>query len=397
MNKYPHLSQELTPYLEADEHRTPVVIGALITGEVVDSEADIHEVRLVGEYVKEAPYFSNQCSDTTRTNPITYITHARNALSTATEHTALEGRKATMTEHDSITALNDFLKRASSELRDPGLRHKAQSMLGNLTFIGEKEYREAVAGIADTWRTYLDHDLQTQLCPLVGLAEPTAVKSGKYLLDSILKEFSDEELQKWDNRLVTSPQNLSADPKDVNIVLLDDWTISGQQLAEEAAILHKEYPRYSDCMSIQLITATGERLDCGFEVYVNDEQQSCTSALKMPISAYYRAHTALEAESGAYTTGAHCATDIDFNDDIAEMATQLAVDMPPATNISRPYRQKDVKLEQTSRLNQEPIIDASHKTYRLAETYTRDGSRAIHILIKQTPTQSAAEEWADYL
>jgi len=143
--------------------------------------------------------------------------------------------------------------------------------------------------------------------------------------------------------------------------MLDDWTISGSQLKSASASVISDYPKYKDRIEIQLIAATEERIQEGLEVYSKDDQW-IYNATSVPVNAYFAANAApreYAPRSGAHITGAHCAVDFDFNNDVAEMARNLNINMPPATNIVRPYRWKSVQLIQHKRLrgieHKEPI------------------------------------------
>jgi hypothetical protein len=354
---------------------TAALLGAAESAFSTHDDRDIismpEQSEWLGGYEKLVPKFSEQRDDLSRTSPITYVAGTRTPMGTVAgskyslvDHNGKERhrKQETLTEHQSLMGLSDFLEKVSSmPPESDGLAAKAESMLKDLTFIGERERKEAVAGIANGWRRHLNENSSAQLCAVWDMAEPGGAKSGRYLLDSILKEFTDQELTQWSDRLVTVPENLTADPSDVSVVVLDDWTISGQQLAEEVAIFSKEYPEYKDSIGIQLIASTEERLRDGLGVHIEDMQEGTVTDRRVPVNAYYLAHGVsreLAPASGAHITGAHCSVDYDFEEEIADMAELYDMDMPPATNIFRPYRQKGVILDQMNRLLQEPAPDA---------------------------------------
>jgi len=301
-----------------------------------------------GEFVKHAPKFSEQVADTSRTNLVTYVPD-REALGTRTEHRETR----TLTEHDSLVALQDFLKKTAETESNTGIHaERALSMLENMTFIGKQEYDEATKGIADIWSRRLRENPNLQLCAITGKITEGMVKSDAYLLDNILKNFSDEQLDEFSGRLVLAPEDLTAAPEDVSIVMLDDWTISGSQLKSASARVMSEYPKYKDRVEIQLITATEERIQKGLEVYSIDNQWSHIDT-NVPVNAYFAANAAprkYASYSGAHITGAHCAVDYDFNNELEGMAKVMKTTMPPLTNIVRPYRKKGVNLDQSERL-----------------------------------------------
>lgn len=293
-----------------------------------------------GEWVKEAPSFLKQCEDPTRIDLITYKSGISHALPSTMEGHSFELRS--LTEHESLMGLRNFLK-AASEM-DSDLKDTARSMLETLTFIGKREYNEAVQAIAENWRQRLHSNPKAQLCILTGENEEGVVKSGEYLFDNVLQNFTDPELRQLKGRLVSSPDDLTASPEDVSVILLDDWTISGKQLAKAGRELVQNHPTYKDRLEVQLIAATEDTIKGGLPVLVsgNPGETLDYEYQTAPISAYYRAHDdpVHAPHSGAHITGAHCSVDYDFNTSLESIATVSNQDMPPASNIVRPYRQK---------------------------------------------------------
>lgn len=342
--------QERTLYTEPKNWDTPVESGLPLP----------EEVKRQGEYVKVAPNFSEQVHDDTRTAPIEYVYGTRIAHGTDTEDLS----STTLSEQESIAELQSFLvKMAQSnigqEFGGEGIAGQAKSMLENMTFIGKQEYDEATQGIAEKWGDYLRNNPNAQICAIVGQITPGMVKSDAYLLDNILKNFSDEQLNEFSGRLVLDPSDLTAEPDDIKIVMLDDWTISGSQLKQASRKIIGQYPQYKDQIEIQLIAATEQRIIDGLNVKPIDWSFSGTDLeTTVPVNAYFAAHAAPKEYarySQAHITGAHCAVDFDFNNAIAAMADEGNIDMPPATNIVRPYRKNGVRLVQSDRLRGLPV------------------------------------------
>ncbi|HEU5122035.1 MAG TPA: hypothetical protein VFT59_04260 [Candidatus Saccharimonadales bacterium] len=297
-----------------------------------------------GEWVKDAPDFLEQCDDTTRTNIITYNSNLTHALpSGRTGESSYEQRS--LTAHESLVGLRNFLKTAVEE--DNKYKDIAISMLETITFIDKKEYDEAARCFAQDWRRRLNENPRAQLCILLTeMKNSSVIKSGEYLFDNVLKNFTDSELKQFRGRLVGSPDDLTASPEDVSIILLDDWTISGKQLQEAGHELAIEHPEYRERLEVQLIAATEEMIKDGLSVLISNNSHPGELEYEYqttPISAYYRAHDdPLHApHSGAHISGAHCSVDYDFNTSIETIAIfSNNKIMPPLTNIVRPYRQK---------------------------------------------------------
>lgn len=324
-------------------------------------------------YARLAPVFSEQLQDGSRTNEIEYVSGQRMYMGTGTNSLAYEHQYETFTEHDSINALDVFLEEVARKSdADPAIAERAVSMREKLSFIGKQEYEEATAGIAAYWKDMLRSDPKNQLLAVTGRIDMSMIKSDAYLLDNILKNFSDEELEEFEGRLVTDANALTADPENVSVILLDDWSISGMQMREAAYDFADDHPNYRDRMEIQLLAAPSKRIREGLDVHFEADAWKPSESKAIPVKAYYKAHDAHEGaytQSGAHITGAHCAVDFDFNNDIAQMASGIGKDMPPATNIVRPYRKPGVVLDQVHRIkgNQKPTWERAKvypdKTY----------------------------------
>lgn len=307
--------------------------------------------------VRDAPRFSEIARDTTRTNEIKHIVSNR----------ATEGRSATVndevrivSEYESAADLQDFLRtfvdtfsaEPSTDKHDRLIRN-AKDMLENLTFIGEKERAEAVKGISEYWKDYLRRNPAAQLCPLAQVSDSKKVKSDKYLLDSILGEFSDDDLEEFKDRIVLDIEEITADPENVKIVLLDDWIITGSQMKIAAGKIKNKpaLKKYASSIEIQILTSPQHRIDNGLKInaYSNDPGNI------VPIKSYFRSHkTDVETEYEehmAYESGSHSSVDYDFEttyiwtmlEEITKLHKKNGTEpprktMPLLTGIDRPYR-----------------------------------------------------------
>ncbi len=311
-----------------------------------------------GEFVREAPRFSEQAEDESRLTRITYANHLQRSMTGAyMEHES----QRTVTEHEGLKGLRDFLQEVIAQERNiPRLRankagQKARSMLENLSYIGKPEYDEAVVGIANRWRQQLLDDPDLQICVL-STTGPSATKSGAFLLDNILRHFSDDELNTFHGRLVTQPENLTTTPDKTRLVLLDDWVSSGIQMNNLMSRVFRQYPELKQQVSVQLVAATNERIEHGMAYYTVPEKPP----EYFPVYAYFKAHDADSGndvwDSATHITGYYCSVDYGFNDTIAMMAQEMHVDMPPLTNIIRPYRSGSFVPRQYLRLHEPEVV-----------------------------------------
>lgn len=304
--------------------------------------------------VKVAPRLADQLADDKedRSNIITYIAGADKSLSTKTSEDYYRGDRAELTEYEMLHQLDEFL----AEIEALGGKYAvdAQFMRESLTFIGEKEYKEAVAGIAANWKALLEVDAKLQICVIAGeiaksknsqgkMIYDNQIKSDEYLLDNILANFTEEDWEKYGGRILVDRDDIAQTQKEhLRVVLLDDWTISGWQLRKVYISLIGQYPEIKDQIEVQLIAANKQRIKYGLSVdwlYAGE---------KIPVKAYFSAHYSAVAGEKAHITGSHSAVDFDFESKIMKMireAERLGVKdihMPPGTNIVRPYRKDGV-------------------------------------------------------
>ena len=339
---------------------------------------DVEEIKSrfeVDHVVKRAPKFKDQVQDTERTNLIIRLNGFDRAMNTKTSRPDLEQHRAEESEHDVLLGLHTYLEEATVgfDILDDYRRKQAGSMLDNLTFIGEKEYNEATAGIAEYWKACMEANPKLQVLALAGMIgngyvdenNIKPIKSDEYLLDNVLKHFSDEECIRYAGRLITDQSHITVgDAEDLKVVLLDDWTISGNQLKGVRDEFLDLNPEFKNSVEVQLITANEKRVTRGLEY--GELDKPWTKRLGSPVRAYYLAHTAdmtYARYSGAHITGAHSAVDYDFENECESITYQanehfetldahqrILTTLPAAANIVRPYRVAGVKLEQKARL-----------------------------------------------
>ena len=316
--------------------------------------------------VKVAPRLDEQLAGKAedRSNVITCITGMNKSLGTDTSNDRYRRYRTDLTESEVLHQLDAFLADIGTlgDL-DMSLVADAWYMRENLTFIGEKEYREAAAGIAASWMTSLEADNDLQIYAVAGeiakLKKATyknQIKSDEYLLDNILANFTEGDWEKYGDRIIVDRDDIAKIPKEhLRVVLLDDWTISGLQLSIAYSSLSRQYPELKDSIEAQLIVASEERIKHGLAAsWLRDSEN-------IPVKAYFLAHDSIEAEHGTHITGYHSAVDFDFEVTIKNMvgaARELLgadgkdVHMPPGTNIVRPYSKDGYKLTNIERARQ---------------------------------------------
>ena len=302
----------------------PEIDQAAPTGEV--SPEDAARLLESRRFVRTAPRLTDQLADEeTRSNLITYIAETHSSLKTVTSKDRYRDNRAELTEYETLRQLEEFLDYIES--------------------------KEAAAGIAASWKAALEANTDLQICTIAGEIGREKIKSGEYLLDNILADFTEEDWKRYGGRIIVDRDDIAQvqqKKENLRVVLLDDWTISGMQLKNVYNLLVEQYPEIKDRIEVQLIVANKQRIEKGFLIdrWMGDEK-------RIPLRAYFSAHEAKTAENGAYITGFHSSVDYDFETLIRRMLREVEyredrpelkgkVSMPPGTNIVRPYRKDGV-------------------------------------------------------
>jgi len=341
-----------TPEKNVPEHHSPTAPESLMYAEV----SLAFESR---RFVKEASRFSDQLVDTSRTTTLTYIADATEDLRTDVDMKHYEQQRQTTTEYEALHNLDQFLDTAYQHFGslDTSLsRRTLMDMFEDLTFIGEKEYKEAALGIAEYWKQRLRDDPTKNLFIVTGYTSKSSsyktesgakrIKSDEHLLENILYHFDESDMQEFGRRLHITPSTIET-AENLSTVLLDDWTISGGQLLDTANAIAREHPELAQDMEVQLITASHRYLHHG--VSSKSLPFTIENREPIPVKAYFAAHS-VKNRAGAIITGSKSSVDFDFSEtcakivDAAEASDDLDDDtrkilgtMPNLTTIVRPY------------------------------------------------------------
>ena len=316
--------------------------------DIIDAFEHEHCVRTVGA-------LKDIANDPTRTNQVTGVESFYRRPTSKLGAEVAEEDRVTRTEHEALRQLVEYLEDYKAKAPDSPLY---DILADSLSFIGEKEYAEAVKGIATYWKWFLDQDDKNQLYVDTVVSKlDRQIKSDVYMFDRILEHFSDEDMQKyWGRLLVNGAEILQEDPNRVKVVLLDDWTISGSQLQHGYSQFARAHPSLVSSIEVQLIVASPERVAMGIEEIWYRTSHAQTKERSVPIvtRAYYLAHESDVTDSGAVgarITGAHSSVDFGFVSDMVK--SKLVGDtFPLLANVVRSYRQTSYKPKNINRLNE---------------------------------------------
>lgn len=299
-----------------------------------------------GGYAEIAPSFKDQIEDESRTTPFTY--------NNLPPHVATDGRQEKVTtEIQGLRDLDEFLDLFLATTDRPNGTYlfeqeakQAQSLIDNLTFIGEREYQTAADGLVTMWKAYLDADPSRKICIITGASNSQKYlgtrKSDAHLKAHMLRRFSDQELEEYAGRIVDSPEAIQADSHDkVRVILLDDWTISGSQMhrAYSELIRNPRFRKFANSVEVNLLAASKDRIYNGIADPDDPHKKH------LPVRAYYMAHPVSKsiAKYGAHIAGLHSTVNFDFGDTIEKIVKRMESigiprSLPALASIVRAYR-----------------------------------------------------------
>jgi uncharacterized protein (UPF0147 family) len=319
--------------------------------------------------------FMGQVADETRQGLIKSALEIEHGLGSDTSISGNVPRTKLYTEGAALRQTKDLLQVAMTNPDIPrNIARRAEDIYKNLTFIGEKELTEATHAIAMQWKSYLSNNPDLSLFIVTNKSfetedlefEDNGVhdddighisdnKSDEYILDSVLSNFSNEELREYKDRLLFSDSELNGrDPHKVKTIILDDWIMSGQQMRDT---LDRVFERTTPAdLEINLVVSSEDRLANGFKT----NQQADPIPIKARFMARSADHPYASEFGGAYLTAAHSTGDYPFEgsmQDIIEAVNKTVshreqrLYMPPLTNIIRPYYSPDYYPRNIERLN----------------------------------------------
>jgi hypothetical protein len=280
--------------------------------------------------VKMAPTFAEQVEDSGRRTTFRVSSSANSYKRLAfLPEGYIEGR---VSEAEGLREVHGLLRgyidyhfrrmaRGTAEQKEFPWLAKAYDMKENLTFIGESEYKEATAGIAAGWKSYLDEDPERKICVLTEAGKLErhvhARKSDDYLKNQVLENFTDEELERYSGRIVDrlEDMDMGASPDKGRVILLDDWTISGKQMREQYHHQMRKplFRKFADGgrVEINLIVASADRIRNGLHIVPGQPEKGT-----IPVRAYYQAHYAATAHKAhsSYITGVHSPVNCGFSE-----------------------------------------------------------------------------------
>jgi hypothetical protein len=254
---------------------------------------------------------------------------------------------------------------------DPGHQLKlVQSCTRNsherLFWFGKKEFDEAVQAYAKAFKDGLERDPKLQICltalsgvgsiidgvRIEDLATQMNFKSGAYVLDEIMSRFSDDEIRHFGERLQIGFKNSDRVKYNSQIILVDDWCITGIQAKNTVAKQLRDLRVPHDRLTMMTLAVADPKhhgeitnAECGLSP-INRYSYWTTDACDRPILA-----------------GQHSVNDISFGMSIDHDVQRIGdceipePTLPLAVKIAQPYKQPDWRPENILRWQE---VMASH-------------------------------------
>jgi hypothetical protein len=284
-------------------------------------------------FVYKSPCFANQCLDTSRTDNFAFNLSGEKPGNSPAQTTEF------MSEIDGLRDLQYFLQAIlrNPELpldpKNPVYTHQvARSLLNSLTFIGSPELSNAVNVIGSSWLHFLENHTEKHLFVVAGISNsskyPDQTKSDKYILTQIEQGYKLTQRREIGERFHTNLKGLEQfSPDDVKIVVLDDWSLSGQQIGRVISDFmgNTAYRKYLGAIDLNFVVASGDKIRHGTRVQFQDSMGFQRNVI-LPTKAVYKANQAEISvpESGnVHITGLHSSANLGFTSLIDSMYRQI--------------------------------------------------------------------------
>lgn len=312
------------------------------------SPREIYERMETDHCVKKLPTIHQQLNDekTDRSNPVTMAIHGEALLPIETIFYSVTKEKTSERELLQLLA-NDFETLYRRVVERKGEYSSTASWMrdikDNFNFVGRTELLEAAAGIATYWKERMDRYPENSIFVLLGEISklgavygppPGKVKSDEFLMDLIIQNFTDEELVKYRDRLLIDESALTGkSPENIDVVLLDDWTMTGTEMTHQLRSFLKRRPELASRTELQLVIADEERIKIGFR-----PGNSQDDTIWLPTRGYFMANKGKSAWDIS-VSGSH-SSDHTTADNLAIILKEIGDSegvLPRGLQVARPY------------------------------------------------------------
>jgi hypothetical protein len=244
------------------------------------------------------------------------------------------GETRDVTEQEALQELETFLDKYIAEGQDDELLQEAASIKASLNFMGEQEVDAACGITAEDWNQYLTENPEAQILVVPGVSQRQGqIKSDTLVTEKILEKL-DPNGDAFTGRVVGSIHDVTAGPDNVRVIIVDDWSVSGQQISATASqfAIDNEGSPYVSRMEVNLLIASPEMQAEGFRPLTDDDDPDGTPypfEQPLPVKASLSAKERLYPDAAdvlsttIHVTGSHSGTDFGFGVPLSDMRDEL--------------------------------------------------------------------------
>lgn len=305
------------------------------------------------QFAKEGPRFIDVLQDLEgRENPV-------QSFDRPSAKTDWRKPVRSFSEADGLIDLGKFLDKTmdlATQAGDEKVREETALFAQNLVFIGEKELREATAGIAD-------HLVETASLGVDCAIYVHNVRSERYIALRVMEEFdrlTDDRPELKRKVKITRMSDRAVElclqnPDNSRLVVVDDFAVSGTRIrgaAEKAAnglVEGGMAPEKAAEITEACLVACPKRSNgTAYEILLkNGNQDSARYPLRVfsyfSAQEYYNTEGKWAVYPGVSLTGTHSSVDYGFEEEVEQLVKQcqkqgVEPEVPLLCNIIRPYK-----------------------------------------------------------
>lgn len=260
------------------------------------------------------------------------------------------GPQQELTEAEAIQNYFDFLSRVrATAVTDETPRGRemldlSEKFANGATYLSVEKRHQALAGLVDRHVSFLRENPNARISFYV--FHNDREKSQGLLATEALRVM-EERAAEVKERVVISPALVQDEAGQIKNVILDDWSVTGHQLANHIAHALQTVggveadDRFKNGLEVNLLVAREDQLADNFAVLSNVEE-NYRIASPLPVVSYFRAPAARQHE-GPMPTGSHSSVDYGFESQIDWMR-QYVIDKTGET-MSLPYLASIVRTQ----------------------------------------------------
>lgn len=259
------------------------------------------------------------------------------------------GPQKTISEREAVTDYFDFLQRVkhtAEEADEPTVAENADRFMREATYVSTAARQEALTGLMGRQVAFLRENPDRAVSLFV---DKQSAEKSQGLLAAEAKTLVNTFAPDVAERLQVSHGLHDSQDGRVKNVLLDDWSVTGNQLSNTVAHALRTVkgpataPAYKESLEVNLLVIREDQIADNFEA-LRDVESVYGIERPVPVVGYYRA-PGVKQHEGPMPTGTHSSVDYGFESQLAEMRDYLAahthqeVDLPYLASVVRTQRE----------------------------------------------------------